>query len=721
VSTREDLPGSYDAAFIELVQTHLQNVLASEYFSSSPRHQILLRTIVGETLAGRTEALKELVLAKEVFGRSNYDPRRHTLVRVEVNAVRRRLAEYYAKAGREDRIRISIPSGHYVAAFSVLSAKSAAHRWPRIWYAAAGVVVILVTSFVILLGRRGTPAGPAPIPVQITFDAGWTAQPAVSRDGSTLVYASDRGPGGNAEIWIQQAGRAPRQLTHDSSHDITPDISPDGKQVVFRSWQKEEGVWSISAEGGRERLLAEGGYLPRFSPDGKRVAFARSAKDEAGHIFIVPAVGGATEQVDYGTEEAHCPVWSPDGNEIAFVARDPKRGEYDFWLANATDSRALPRPLGVQSQLRALRLPTISSYNNCPQDWLNNRLLFITHQGDTNFLLQASLEQNGRLRRIRVVPASIGATGARFVSGRGGQLSILFAPERLQTQIWGYDLVGAGGLQQLTHDTSLRRGWNGTWPALSGDGNVLAFVSEREGHPDICLKDLRTGAEQLLAASPSAQSPLFLDRTGRRVLFVRKQGAVASVVLRSVVEKTDRVVATDCPVLQDWSSDGEFLLCADGSDLFQLCIGQSTRKLVLHLPRQPELARFSADARWVAFVSTTGQGETIAGYLAPLDGSNRTIEIDQEVYTLSLHWAGDDDAVYYWSLRDGFRCLYMQRLDPRSKVPQGDPVAVLHRHQLQHYPWSGGTLAVGSGRLAMTLSDELANIWKLAVLRSPMN
>lgn len=112
-------------------------------------------------------------------------------------------------------------------------------------------------------------------------------------------------------------------------------------------------------------------------------------------------------------------------------------------------------------------------------------------------------------------------------------------------------------------------------------------------------------------------------------------------------------------------------------------------------------------------MSGTGQGDTVEGFIAPLDGSSRTIQLCQEVYQLSLDWAPDGNAVYYWSQRDGFRCLYKQPLDPESKVPQGNPIAILHRHGLQSYPWSGGTLAVGSGRFAMTLLDQLANIWKV--------
>ncbi len=708
-------PGRDGNLLADAVRRQLDRVLASKFFRSSPRQQLLLRTIVTESLAGRGEMLKEIVLARDVFGRDDYDPRRHTLVRVEINGVRRKLTEYYAQGGREDCIHIDIPRGHYLATFSSLPAKRPARRWRKGWYGVAASSIIVLSAVVVLLVTRRPPPTPTGVPVQITFDTGWTAQPAVSRDGSLLVYASDRGPRGNTDIWIQQAGKPPRQLTNDPAHAITPDISPDGKHVVFRSWRKPEGVWSISADGQNLKLLARGGYNPRFSPDGKWITFSGMATDSAGHLYIIPAEGGVPEQMDYGTTETEWPVWSPDGSELVFAAKNAKGANYDLWTAKVGRRRKeLAQPLGIHAQLRAHDLPTASYW---PQEWIAHRLFFVAHERDTGFLFQVSLESSGAIGQIRPVPSAIGATAAKIIRGRNGALSLLFSTERRETNIWESNLNGSVPLEQVTHDSSLWPGWNGTWPALSGDGSVLGFITYRTGSPDICLKDLRTGTQQLLAASPFSESPLFLDRSGRKVVFVRKQGSTVSVILRNVAEKTDRLVTTECPVLQDWSSDGELLLCADGSDLFQLRIGQPGKTPLLHLTREPERARFSPDARWLSFVSTTGQGESIAGYLAPLDGSNRTIQIDQEVYTLSLDWAPDGNAIYFWSLRDGFRCLYMQRLHPKTKIPQGAPVAILHRHGSQHYPWSGGTLAVGSGRMAMTLSDELANIWKTGLAR----
>jgi hypothetical protein len=485
-------------AFTQAVQNHLNKVLASEFFRNSARHQLLLRKIVAESLAGRGDAFKEIVLAKDVFGRSDYDPKRHTLVRVEVNALRRKLAEYYANPGAGDRIQIDIPVGHYAATFSYLPGKRRHARRERYYIFAACAAALFLVLFTLVANWPSHPPPPG-VPVQITFDTGWTAQPAVSHDGSVLVYSSDRGPRGNSDIWIQQHGKTPRQLTDDPANDITPDISPDGKRVVYRSWRKEEGIWSISAEGGEPKLLAKGGYSPRFSPDGKWIVFAHMATDETGHIFTIHAGGGVPEQLDYGTADAECPVWSPDGREAVFAAHDTSGRNYDLWMAKVTGARNEPsQALGVQAQLRAQKLPAESI---CPQDWVEGRLLFAAHQRDISFLFEVGLRSSGTAGQIRVVPSAIGATGARIVPESSGRLAILFAPEQRQTNIWSYNVAGSTSLQQLTHDVSLRPGYYGTWPALSRDGTVLAFITERAGSPDICLKDLRTGTAELLGAS----------------------------------------------------------------------------------------------------------------------------------------------------------------------------------------------------------------------------
>jgi hypothetical protein len=104
---------------------HLDVVLRSPAFISSKRCQEFLRYVVGETVEGRAESLKERTIAIEVFGKGiHFEPGEDSLVRVKAREVRKRLAEYYESAP-DSALRIDIPLGSYVPRIQ-LSAKAVA-------------------------------------------------------------------------------------------------------------------------------------------------------------------------------------------------------------------------------------------------------------------------------------------------------------------------------------------------------------------------------------------------------------------------------------------------------------------------------------------------------------------------------------------------------------------------------------------------------------------
>jgi len=104
---------SLPAEQVELAIARLEH---SPAFRGSPRHRAMLRHLVARTLADDLAALKESVIAVEVFGRppASFDPRVDTIVRVEARRLRARLADYYAADGRDSPIRIELPVGSYV-------------------------------------------------------------------------------------------------------------------------------------------------------------------------------------------------------------------------------------------------------------------------------------------------------------------------------------------------------------------------------------------------------------------------------------------------------------------------------------------------------------------------------------------------------------------------------------------------------------------------------
>jgi hypothetical protein len=96
----------------------LQKVVASPHFCNSKRYPALLQYIVENTLAGKTDHLKERTLGVEVFERTpTYDTNADTVVRYTAGEVRKRLLLYYSEHGHNSTIRISLPAGSYIPEF----------------------------------------------------------------------------------------------------------------------------------------------------------------------------------------------------------------------------------------------------------------------------------------------------------------------------------------------------------------------------------------------------------------------------------------------------------------------------------------------------------------------------------------------------------------------------------------------------------------------------
>jgi serine/threonine-protein kinase len=130
----------------------LSAILASRPFANAVRARRFLTYIVEETLAGRTDAIKEPVLGTEVFDRAvDFDPKLDTIVRVEAGRLRKRLEEYYAGEGAAADLRIEVPLGSYVPQFQgraqppaqEVRGSAAGHRRQ---YAAVILAVLLIAA-----------------------------------------------------------------------------------------------------------------------------------------------------------------------------------------------------------------------------------------------------------------------------------------------------------------------------------------------------------------------------------------------------------------------------------------------------------------------------------------------------------------------------------------------------------------------------------------------
>jgi tetratricopeptide (TPR) repeat protein len=138
------------------VNAALGRILATPAFVRSPRLAQFLRFAVEQRLSGRIDPPKEIEVGMQVFGRgADFDPRVDPVVRVQARLLRFKLHEYYETVGKTDPIRIDLPKGSYLPAFSgEVSATPlpipVARRASRIGWVVAAVLLagVLVTQAV---------------------------------------------------------------------------------------------------------------------------------------------------------------------------------------------------------------------------------------------------------------------------------------------------------------------------------------------------------------------------------------------------------------------------------------------------------------------------------------------------------------------------------------------------------------------------------------------
>ncbi len=111
------------------VREQLSRILASAGFTSSSRMNRFLRFVVEAEMQGRGAELKEYLLGLEIFDRpASFDPRMDPIVRVEARRLRAKLKAYYEGEGRNDPVRIELPTGGYVPRFSDQAAQPGRER-----------------------------------------------------------------------------------------------------------------------------------------------------------------------------------------------------------------------------------------------------------------------------------------------------------------------------------------------------------------------------------------------------------------------------------------------------------------------------------------------------------------------------------------------------------------------------------------------------------------
>lgn len=166
---------------------------------------------------------------------------------------------------------------------------------------------------------------------QLTFGPYDDSDPAVSPNGKSIAFSSDRDPDGRrdrSDIFVMAAdGSKPRVLIDGERNESEPDFAPSGRRLAFVSNRgRGIGVFVARADGSRVTRLTPcnpfpprcRGYVsPAFSSNGKQIA-ALGLGRRSSTVALIRLAGGVGRTIDSGgTEEegfgthVGAPAWGP--------------------------------------------------------------------------------------------------------------------------------------------------------------------------------------------------------------------------------------------------------------------------------------------------------------------------------------------------------------------------------------------------------------------------
>ena len=76
--------------------------------------------------------------------------------------------------------------------------------------------------------------------------------------------------------------------------------------------------------------------------------------------------------------------------------------------------------------------------------------------------------------------------------------------------------------------------------------------------------------------------------------------------------------------------------------------------------------------------------------------------------------APDGKTLYFTSARDGYYCLWGQRIDAVSHRPVGEAFAAWHFHGRAFYQNQQDGWSMAAGRIAIVLREDTGNIWLMS-------
>jgi eukaryotic-like serine/threonine-protein kinase len=578
------------------------------------------------------------------------------------------------------------------------------------WLWASGAVAMIALATVGWLLSRGTGTTLA-APAQFTLsfarqsaDFAFSTVPAPSPDGRNFVFigASDKG---TASLWIRPIDSASARKLPGTDGAQTPIWSPDGRWIAFYA---DGRLKKVGIEGGQPQTIAAVPGFQDASWGSAGVIIFRPSNRQP--LFRISEAGGEPAPLTQlnaalGENSHRGPTFLPDGRRFLFTSRCAVAANNTLYLGSL-DSPELRRVMSAQS--KAIYVPAGVERPSALLYYRDGGLVARAFDADRNLLIG---EAQTVIADIDYNPAGIGAA---FQASADGRMIVARPSGGSGTQLTWFERNGEqtgtfGGSVELLQ------------PRISPKGDRIAFSrpDAKTGNRDVWTIEIARGIAAPLTLNAAndwnpvwsgdgAQIAFGSDRAGRpeAVLYIKKAldaGAEESVLLDAQSSPTD------------WSRDGHWIAVARESTVDVVSVRDGKTFTLLDGPFRQGGARFSPDAKWVAYMSDeTGRFEVFVRPFAGAPGASRDkIQISDSGGDFSV-WRADGKELYFMSEDATIHAVPTSALRVDGPVPRPQPLfracpgGVPHLTPMSGRPWGNAFDTLDGQRFLVNCSNREA-------------
>ncbi|GGZ37433.1 tricorn protease [Echinicola pacifica] len=511
--------------------------------------------------------------------------------------------------------------------------------------------------------------------------AKWIRYPAVSPDGSTIIF----GYMGNL-YRVASEGGAAIPITTGDHYDMRPVWSHDGQTIAFASDRYGNfDVYTMPAQGGMPSRLSfhsADDFPYDFSQDDAEVLFGSGREAPAESVrfpgkgywqilYTVPVGGGRPILLTAaGAEEAH---YNSTGTQVVFQDR---KGYEDPWRKHHTSSVTRDIWIYTIENEEYKQLSTFKGENREPVFAADDKEVYYLNEKDgTQNLYKASLEGNTEVQLtsftdfpVRHLSLADDNTAVFTWKGEVYKLGKDGQARKVSIQV-----MDDAAFQAIKHlDIS-----NLSEFAVSPNGKEIAFVNRGEvfvtGMEDSRTKNITNSPEQerMIEWSPEGDALIYSgERDGSWNIYKASiQRKEEKYFYTSTIINTEELVASPAEEFQAlYSPDGKKIAYVEERNTLKV-LTLDSKKTVTILPKGHNHSysdgdwgfRWSPDSNWLLVDDEKGYMFSQNVALIKADGSGEiNYPINSGFGENGAKWALEGKMMTYLSSRDGRKSLANQ-------------------------------------------------------------